>query len=250
MSKHRLRSSLTARLSAPLLIASVAAACGGPMHMRPMPPTVARDPQLEAEAMRKAHYAKSGLGMEFIKETDDVFAAHVVSEFRPVQNELGIPVKRLVAITVEVRKPDGSCEWDNIVFSQKHMGGGTYAGLTAEELNDRAGMPCPGTSPAAAPSEPAVAASAPPAVATATGGNAPAAVGLEPAQIDEAVASMGPKAHPQCKAYVREVCRRQKGPHSLAACQRYATSMQAVASSPQGPSACKSMLDALPPASG
>jgi hypothetical protein len=160
MSQHGLRPSLNARLSAPLLIACVVAACG-PMHMRPMPPAVARDPQLEAEAMRKAHYAKSALGIEFIKETDEVFAAHVVSEFRVVQNELGIPVKRLVAITVEVKKPDGSCEWDNIVFSQKHMGGGTYAGLTAEELNDRAGMPCPGASTPAgtapiAPSPPAV----------------------------------------------------------------------------------------------
>jgi hypothetical protein len=231
------------------------------MAKRPMPPTVTHDATLEAQAMRSVHGTRDGLGMDVVKDDDQILEAHIVSDFHVVQNELGIPVKRVVAITLVVKKASGQCEWDNVVFSQEHMGGGNYGGLHGEGLNDRSGIVCPDAAPATGPAAPdatgAVATPAAPAGPAAPspeakGSTPPPAAdpstttkGLEPAQIDAAVDSLGPKADANCKAYVREVCSRQRGPQSLPACQHYATSLGALASSAQGPTVCKSMLDGL-----
>jgi hypothetical protein len=255
----------TSRLAsfATLCLLGTATACG-PMHVRPMPETVMHDPELEAQALRAVRHARDGLGLDAVKDSDQMLAAHIVSDFHPIQNELGIPVKRMVAITVETKRADGTCVWVNVVFSQKHMGGGQYGALYAEGMNERGGMECPGAAAGAgaggatAAGGTAVATADPapggPAAAPARRGPSPdevaaATKGLDDEQIDESVKLMGPKAAPKCKAYVREVCRRQQGPQSLTACQRYAQSMANVAATPNGATACKSMLDGMPPAS-
>jgi hypothetical protein len=229
-----------------------------------MPPVVAHDPALEADAMRVGRSAKDPLGMQPVKDSDQVLSARIVSDFHVVQNDLGIPVKREVAITLGVKPVQGQCYWVNVVFAQDHMGGGSYGGLHAEGVNDKAAMPCPtdGTTttdaPAAAadPAAPASAQSAaspasPAAPASPTGAASPAAAaadanaGVKPADIDAAVDSLGPQAASDCKAYVREVCTRQKGPQSLMACKKYAESLGTLASTAQGPTVCKSMLSGL-----
>jgi hypothetical protein len=103
-----------------------------------------------------------------------------------------------------------------------------------------------GATATAATASPEAKGSTPPSTADASS----APKGLEPAQIDAAVDSLGPKADPNCKAYVREICKRQRGPQSLPACQHYASSLGTLASTAQGATVCKSMLDGLKPPTG
>ena len=79
------------------------------------------------------------------------------------------------------------------------------------------------------------------------GGEAPAVKKLDADQIDEVVASrLGPKADRNCKEYVQEVCKMQRGPGALKACQGYADSMKDIANDKkQGPAACKSVRDSV-----
>src|SRR5262245_11142785 len=233
------------------LLAGVSLAGCGPRPPRPMPPATTHDPKLEAEAMRAVGGTLDFSGRHVLSEGDQILSAHIVSDFDVVQNELGVPVKRQVSIVVIVKKADGSCEWDNVWFSQKHMGGGSYGGLRGEGLNDKSMMPCPSaTTPAGGGNSAAGDAGRP------TGRTSITVVGsdpsdnkpLDPAQIDEVVASLGPTADAGCKAYVREVCVRARGEQGLVACKTYGQSIKDLASSPQGPSMCKTMLDSLSPA--
>ena len=77
------------------------------MAMRPMPPTVAHDPQIEAQAMRAVRGTRDGIGLDVVNEDDQILDAHIVSDFHVVQNELGIPVKRVVAVALVVKKASG-----------------------------------------------------------------------------------------------------------------------------------------------
>ena len=186
-------------------------------------------------------------GRPVVRDADEILSAHIISDFDVVQNELGIPVKRQVSIVLIVKKADGSCEWDDVWFSQQHMGGGSYGRLRGETLNDKSVMPCPAEGTPEAGGISAVGAAPRPA-GSAVVADPAASKGLDQAQIDEIVASLGPTADASCKAYVREACTRARGDQSLAACQQYAASFKDLASTAQGASMCKSMLDGLSPA--
>jgi hypothetical protein len=206
---------------------------------------------MEAEAMRAVRGTLDFTGRPVVRDADQILSAHMVSDFDVVQNELGVPVKRQVSIVLIVKKADGSCEWDDVWFSQKHMGGGSYGMLRGEGLNDKSGMPCPAATTPAAGGNSAAGETTRPAARTSIAVLAPDpsdSKGLDRAQIDEVVASLGPTADAGCQAYLREMCTRQRGEQSLLTCKTYGESLRDVATSPQGPSMCKTMLDSLSPA--
>jgi hypothetical protein len=231
------------------LVAAVASC--GPRPPRPMPPATTHDPRLEAEAMRAVRTTLDFSGRNVVSPADQILSGHIVSDFDVVQNELGIPVKRQVSIVLIVKKADGSCEWDDVWFSQQHMGGGSYGMLRGEALNDKSVMPCPAATTPAGGGNTAAGETPRPASRTSiavVGSDPSDTKGLDQAQIDAAVAGLGPTADASCKAYVREVCTRVRGEQGLSTCQTYAQSLKDVASSTQGPSMCKAMLDGLSPA--
>jgi len=208
--------------------------------------------------MRAVRTTMDFAGSPVVKNADQILSAHIVSDFDVVQNELGVPVKREVSIVLIVKKADGSCEWDDVGFSQQHMGGGSYGRLRGETLNDKSVMACQSaTAPAAGDDSAAAGSSAagettkPPArtsISVVAPDPATDSKGLDRAQIDEVVASLGPTADAGCKTYVREMCTRQRGEQSLLTCKTYGQSLKDVATSTQGPSLCKTMLDSLSPA--
>ena len=190
-------------------------------------------------------------GRNVVSPADQILSGHIVSDFDVVQNELGVPVKRQVSIVLIVKKADGSCEWDDVWFSQQHMGGGSYGMLRGEGLNDKSVMPCPAATTPAGGGSSAVGETTRPAAGTsiAVVGSFPSeGKGLDKAQIDEVVASLGPTADAGCKTYVREMCARVRGEQALLSCKTYGESLKDVANSAQGPSMCKTMLDSLSPA--
>ena len=201
--------------------------------------------------MRAVRTTMDFAGSPVVRNADQILSAHIVSEFDVVQNELGVPVKRQVSIVLIVKKADGTCEWDDVWFSQQHMGGGSYGRLHGEALNDKSVMPCPAATTPAGGGNAAAGETTQPAARISTAVAAPVpsdGKGLDQAQIDEAVAGLGPTADAGCKAYLREMCARLRGEQSLLTCKTYGESLKDVATSPQGPSMCKTMLDSLSPA--
>ncbi len=85
----------------------------GPMAKRPMPPTVMRDAQIEAQAMRAVHGTRDGIGLDVVKDDDQILEAHIVSDFsrRPERAWHSLfPVKRVIAVALVVKKASGQCE--------------------------------------------------------------------------------------------------------------------------------------------
>jgi hypothetical protein len=216
------------------------------MAVRPMPAATAHDAQLEAQAVRAVHGTRDFAGTDVVSDSDKILDARIVSDFDVEQNELtGVPTKRSVDIALAIQAADGKCRWVKVLFTQQHMGGGTYGGLHGEVPLEQGAMECPAASATAADAgaraQPAAAGAPSTAVFVSASQPPPESEAEQQAQIDALVDGLGPNAASECKAYVRQACKAQPGSTRVAVCKAYADAVREIANTPEGASACKAM---------
>ena len=212
--------------------------------IKPLPPTTARDPALESEALRVV--GASGINA-------DAIYARVVSPFEIEQNELtGAPTKRYVDIVVVIRSRalENTCTWATHRFYQKHAGGGTYEGVLHSELVvDNGSIDCksPELKEESASASPVSAGPAATKIAVSSDFALPAPV--DPAatdrEVEQMLAALDPKTPPDCKRYVERSCRNPALPEGrVARCKGFIQivgQLVTQAAEQSGP-ACKNML--------
>jgi hypothetical protein len=176
--------------------------------MKPLPPALERNPELEQAAMR---------AIEATGINADVLMARVASPVEVVQNEAtGVPTHRLVKMVVVVksRAVENTCTWGKYLFSQRHAGGGTYAGAMRKEgVYDTGSVDCNSPELTGGASAPAA---AQPAAEPGAGPAPPPAAdpAVSDSSIEETLSQLGSDVPDSCKRYAEKACRAPNVPEA------------------------------------